>query len=64
LLAADNGVALDLRAPSEVPDSLHRIYLGVTTETVGTLALGTPIVAAVLDDEAASGPVPEPWHTI
>ena len=59
LLAADNGVALDLRAPSEVPESLHRIYLGLTTETVGAIARGTPIIAAVLDDEAARSLAPD-----
>jgi NAD+ diphosphatase len=51
LLRADNGVALDLRSPGEVPESLHRVYLGRTTHTVGDIEQGTAIVAAVLDDD-------------
>lgn len=54
LLRTNSTVALDLRPPSQVPEATHRIYLGVTTETVGEISQGTAIVAAVLDDAAGS----------
>jgi NAD+ diphosphatase len=59
LLRADNGLSLDLRRPSEVPQALHTIYLGLTTETVGEVPSGTAIVAAVLDDATASALEPD-----
>ena len=59
LLAADNQVTLDLRSPSDVPQTLERIYLGITTERVGTVPEGAPIVAAVLDDEVARSLAPD-----
>lgn len=59
LLRATNGAALDLRSPSAVPEAMHRIYLGVTTERVGDTPEGTPIVAAVLDDVAGSALEPD-----
>jgi len=52
LLAPGDDPVVDLRSPKDTPPWRHRIYLGVTTETVGSVPLGTPIVAAVLDDES------------
>jgi NAD+ diphosphatase len=43
---------LDFRTPDQTPPWRHRIYLGLTTEDVGDMRGGTPIVAAVLDDDA------------
>jgi NAD+ diphosphatase len=54
LLRDNSAVSLDLRPPSEVPEALHRIYLGVTTESAGEIPRGTAIVAAVLDDQTGS----------
>lgn len=59
LFRADNGVELDLRRPELVPEALHRVYLGVTTVAVEALPAGTPIVAAVLDDEAGAALEPD-----
>lgn len=51
LLAPGAEPALELRSPVETPPWRHRIYLGLTTESVGSVSQGTPVVAAVLDDE-------------
>jgi len=42
--------ALALLAPSAVPDSDLRIYLGRTTAASADMPAGTPIVAAIVDD--------------
>lgn len=59
LLRGDNGVALDLRAPADVPPAMHLIYLGVTSHAVRDLPRGTPIIAAVLDDAAGAAVEPD-----
>lgn len=51
LLAPGDEPVLDLRNPSDTPAWRHRIYLGKTTEAVRGCPEGTPVVAAVLDDE-------------
>jgi len=51
LMGTGDEPVLDFRTPRETPPWRHRIYLGRTTETSGVLPEGTPIVAAVLDDE-------------
>lgn len=59
LLVDGSEVSLDLRSPLDVPAPHHRIYLGLTTESVGDIGQGTPIIAAVLDDEAGRALSPD-----
>ena len=51
LLSDGDEPTLRYLAPTECPSWRHRIYLGVTTADAPGIALGTPVVAAVVDDE-------------
>lgn len=53
LLAAGGESALAFPLPDAAPRDALRIYLGRTTEPAADLALGTPLVAVVLDDDSA-----------
>ncbi len=51
LLAAGDEPVLDFFTPDTTPPWRHRIYLGKTTQSTPGVSHGTPVVAAVLDDE-------------
>lgn len=54
LIAADTETpALEYLTPDLVPTELLRIYLGRALDNDATLAAGSPLVAAVFDDDAA-----------
>jgi NAD+ diphosphatase len=62
LLASESSLAL--LAPSDVPDTEIRVYLGRTTTATANEPIGTPVVAVLVTDEAGlaeSGPGDRAW---
>jgi len=59
LMATGDEPVLDFFTPESTPPWRHRIYLGLTTQPGEDLPVGTPIVAAVLDDEQGQATQPD-----
>jgi NAD+ diphosphatase len=59
LTAAGDDPRLDLLAPGRVPESALRMYLGFSLAADSAEPVGTPLVAAVLTDEAAAALEPD-----
>jgi NAD+ diphosphatase len=51
-LLTEDGAALRLVRPEELPETEVRVYLGITTTSTPTEPLGTPVVAALLESAA------------